>query len=216
MRNTRVDIAFHPGTYLTRNVLFFTNADKEGEEQLSVFQIPLQAGTVAVRTGGISVGVIADDAPIGFVQGHKMSTDSESPVPPVKKQAHLGLFHQLVKPGPADTPPDTVPSLPEKHRRAPETGAGVSVNQGQLPLIIVDEGFRGFRLPQQLQGIIGGDPTAAGGRTGPEAVAPFFPGNFGLVIDQIHGSYLWIGCSARYRSRVCPASNTIRAQGRVL
>lgn len=85
MRNTRVDIAFHPGTYLTRNCLFFTNADKEGEEQLSVFQIPLQAGTVAVRTGGISVGVIADDAPIGFVQGHKMSTDSESPAPPVKK-----------------------------------------------------------------------------------------------------------------------------------
>ena len=75
--------------------------------------------------------------------------------------------------------------LPEAHRRPPEGGAGVAVDQGQLPFVIADQRRDVRFVPQNLQGVPGGDPSAAHVRRGAQAVAVLLLGDIVLVVDKL-------------------------------
>ena len=52
-------------------------------------------------------------------------------------------------------------------------------------LVVTDQFLRIGCIAQQRQCVVGGNPAAAGGRTGPESVAPLLLGDLRLVVDQI-------------------------------
>ena len=58
------------------------------------------------------------------------------------------------------------------------------MDQRQLPFKIADQFINVCFTAQKPQRIVSGDPAAAGGRTGPEALAPFVLWNIPLVADQ--------------------------------
>ena len=140
-----------------------------------------------------------------------MGPDFYALSPVVKQHADPGSLHQRIEPVPADLHPGVEAVLPEKHRRTPEAGARVAVEQGQLPLVIADQRLRLRLFPQDPQGVVGSDPAAARGRRGPKAVAQLVGGDAALAVDQI----LHSGCSSMNRSSSLPAVMTIFAQGRL-
>ena len=147
--------------------------------------------TVAVRPHGMPEGVEAHKLSPVVVQGHKVGPDLYPLFPVEEEDGGRGLSRRSVE-GPAvkvhlrgEAP------LLKAQGRAPEAGAAVAVNEGQLVLVIGDE-VGDLRIPaQQMQGVVGGDPAAAGGGRGAQPVAPLVFGNFGLVINEgLHGCLL--------------------------
>ena len=116
--------------------------------------------------------------------------------PAVEQNAGVRAFRFLVKaPGVQDELYGKAP-FPEAHRRAPEGGARVAVDQGQLPFVVADQ-RRDIRfVAQNFQGVAGGDPAAAHLRRGAQTIAVLLLWNVALVIDEIRHDLGSTGCCA--------------------
>ena len=144
-----------------------------------------------------------------------MRPQPEAVAPVVKENAHIAFSGYPVIVPETVAQPDGKAPVPEAEVGSPVGGACVAVNQGQLTLKISDQLFDIRPVAQKPQGVVGGNPAAANGGAGAQAVAPLLGGNLPLVVDQIPQAKSSTGCSAIYLSRISAASLTIRAQGRL-
>ena len=81
-----------------------------------------------------------------------------------------------------------VPIFFQEQGGAQAKGSHIAVDQRKLLFQVPDQCFRVGLLTEQDQGVVQGNPATAGFRGGTEPVAPLFPGNLGLVQNQLtHG-----------------------------
>ena len=138
-----------------------------------------------VSTGGIAVCIVTDEFAVFLVQTDEMGTHPIVLMPEIIEDANIlpagkGIEFRTVC---ADLYRKT--PAEEERCRPPEGGARVAVDQRKLPLAGADQGFRIHGIAQDPQRIVDGDPAAAGGGTGAEAIAPLILWDIALVIDQI-------------------------------
>ena len=169
---------------------FIPDTDELRGPVLMAFEKGLKAVSVKVRASGVFEGIVAHKAPVRMMEGHKVRAQPESSVPAVKENAGiagpgsfivgLGIHKRIHRKAPA----------PEAEHRGPDAGAQIAVDQGKLGFIIGNQVRDILLIAQNLQGIVGGNPAAAGGSTGAQTVAPLILRNIPLVADElIHG--LW-------------------------
>ena len=85
-------------------------------------------------------------------------------MPAVEQYAGIAALGQIVKPIVTGRPLHQIPLLFEIPGRCQNGGTQIAVNQGQLTLIIPNQIFGFCVISKQVQGIVGRDPAAAGGR----------------------------------------------------
>ena len=176
---------------------FSVDGQQDGAKILAFAEEIRKAAAVVVRAGGVAVGVVADESLVCVVQRHEVRAEAVFIPPVVEQDAGVRVFCRLVEAfGVHDDLHGEAP-LPEAHRRPPEGGAGVAVDQGQLPFVVADQRRDVRFVPQNLQGVPGGDPSAAHVRRGTQAVAVLLFGNVVLIVDKIvHSCCSITGCSA--------------------
>ena len=117
-------------------------------------------------------------------EGNEVGAEAGASAPVVEKDAHIALLCQsIVVLTPGAQPNRKAPAAEQQGRR-PEGGAGIAVDQWQLKGIVADQLVDIGLVAQKPQGIVGGDPAAAGVSAGAQAVAPLVSGDPGLVVDQ--------------------------------
>ena len=148
----------------------------------------LQAGPQRIRAGGIAEGIVAQNLPIGKLQGDKVRADPGTPAPVVEEDAGIAAPGDLVKPPGIGGDFQRKAPVAEAQDGPPEAGAQIAVDQRQLEFKVADQ-RRDVHLPvEQPQGVVGGNPAAAGGAAGTKAIAPGVLGNVILIVNEIiHG-----------------------------
>ena len=106
-------------------------------------------------------------------------------LPAVEQDTAVGSGGFSIEPFPVKDDFDREAPVSETQRRTPEGGAGIAVDQGQLPFVIADQLLDICPVTHQPKGIVGGDPSAACGGRGAETVAVFVFGDVVLIVDQI-------------------------------
>ena len=173
---------------------FIFDGDQYSAEVFLLLNKFPETGSIGVSSCGVAVGIVTNKPPVGVPKGYKVGPKSVTPMPVVEKNTYRVFLCQSIILPQVGTDFDRKTPTPEQFSRTPERGAGVAVDQWQLPFIIGNQLFDICFITQKPQGIVGGDPAAAGGSTGAKTIAPFFPGNPGLVVNQLfHISRLDVG-----------------------
>jgi len=166
-------------------LLFILNCNQHTAKIAPGFEKFLKTFSIEIRSGGIAVGVVAHEAPVRMVQSYEMGTQLPLFAPPVEENAAVRSGSLFVEAFPINDEIYRKSPVFEAQGRAPEGGACVSVNQGQLPFVVTDQLIDVCPVSHQQQRVIGGNPAAARGGGGPEPIPVLIFGDMILVIDQI-------------------------------
>lgn len=164
------------------------DADEYTAEVFFLLHKSFQTAAIAIRPGGIAVGVVANHALFRGVKGCKMCAEPASLFPVIEQNTDITGSCHPVKPGWVERKLHRKSPVLKTQGRTPEGGTCIAVNQGKLPFKIAYQFFNVSFVPHQSKGIVGGNPAAACCSTGTKAIAPFVLWDLPLVENQIiHG-----------------------------
>ena len=125
--------------------------------------------------------------------------------PGIYKHAYIRTANHFIKPLPPQGYLDTKSVHLKKHRQAPEGCAKIAIQKRQHPNIETNQLSRLNVISQQLQRVIGSDPSTTRGRTGSKAIAPFLLGDLTLIDNQL---FNWFITLSNLYFRPAPSCNS--------
>ena len=141
--------------------------------------------TKGIRAMRAAKGIKADKLRTVIPKGGKMSPQFYTTLPAEEKDGDWRFSGGLVKISAVKIHSGLKAPMGKAELRAKEAGAEIPMDQGKLMLIEGNKLWNIHIFMEKMEGIVGGDPAAAGGCRGAKAVSPLIFGDLPLIVDKI-------------------------------